>query len=198
MSEKNILSVGELIERTYQTLSNKHNHEELSFQNNEVRTEIADDSDWHRTRTGYMRYKRAGIFNLKGNTRVIAKGEACGSYPADPYDSDILAFEFLRETEKDSLQVREDIIDKIAMSSYFKNSLLCGMSDGSLTSTKKMFELLKPELNNFIAETPKYDPEFLSLSTLSPICTSSVKYKPEFAEFLANSIEAILNDKKTS
>lgn len=198
MSEQTILSVGELIEKTYQTLSNKYNHQEFSFQNHEAITEIADDSDWHRTRTGYMQYKSAGVFDFNGQTWVVARGVACGSYPADPYNSDILAFKFSKEG-KSSKQIKEELIDKISYSSYFINTLVCGMSDGSLVSNKKLFDILKPELNNFVAEQPKYDDRYLSTSTLSPICTNSAKYKSEFAEFLASSIENILkNDRKTN
>ena len=57
---------------------------------------------------------------------------------------------------------------------------------------QKMLEILIPEMQRFIAQEPEYDPKYYSLSTLSPICTSSVKYKPKFADFLADSIEAVL------
>jgi hypothetical protein len=61
---------------------------------NKALTEIARDSDWHRTKVGYMGYETAGLFEFGGSIWIVGRGEACGSYPADPYDSDILALEF--------------------------------------------------------------------------------------------------------
>jgi hypothetical protein len=94
-------------------------------------------------------------------------------------------------------QIQEELSEAIERSSYFRNSLIYGTADGNLTVNKygrfgaKMSEILKPEIQRFIAQEPEYDSQHLSLSTLTPVCKTPVN-KPEFADFLADSIEAIL------
>jgi len=199
------LNVRELLKNTYSRLSERHNPQEVVLPNRAL-TEIANDSDLHRTRVGYMGYETAGLFQFNGSVWTIARGEAYGSYPADPYDSDILALEFElrrpiqggRTRKKTEKQIQEELGESISRSEYFRNSLIYGMADGNLAVSKngkfgeRMVEILRPEMQRFIAQEPEYDSQYLSLSTLSPICKSSVKYKPEFADFLADSIEAVL------
>lgn len=199
------LNVRELLKDTYSRLTERHDPQEIVLPNRAL-TEIANDSDYHRTRVGYMGYETAGLFEFDGSVWTIARGEACGSYPADPYDSDILALEFElkrpikggRTRKKTEKQIQEELGESIRRSEYFRNSLIYGKEDGNLIVSRngrfgqRMLEILRPEIQRFIAKEPEYDSQLLSLSTLKPICTSSVKYKPEFADFLADSIEAVL------
>lgn len=199
MSKQDVgLSVRELLKNTYILLCERHKPQQIVLADRAL-AEIANDSDWHRTRVGYMGYENVGLFGLNGKEWAIARGEACGSYPAEPYDSDILALEFdLKGLRKTKEQIQEELKEAIGMSSYFENSLVYGMADGNLAVSensrfgKKMLETLRPEMQKFIAEKPEYDSRYLSLSTLSPVCTKNVKYKNEFADFLADSIENVL------
>lgn len=189
------LTVRELLKSTYSKLTERHNPREIILPAG-AWAEIANDSDWHRTRAGYMNYQSAGLFRLEGNCWAIARGETCESYVAAPYDSDILALEFMADVHSEQA-IPEELRERIRQSTYFENSLIYGLAGGSLAVGgqkfgRQMLKLLKPEMQKFIAQEAEYDSQYYSLSTLSPICRSSVKYKPEFTEFLANSIEAVL------
>ena len=80
------VDVRELLKRTYSELTEKYNPQEITF-NNKAITEIANDSDLHRTRVGHMWYESAGLFQLNGKLWAIARGERGGGYPAEPYDT---------------------------------------------------------------------------------------------------------------
>lgn len=196
MDKQDSLSVRDLLKHTYVVLATRHNHQEIVLPQM-VFTEIANDSDWHRSRTGEMKYQAVGLFTLDEKLWAISRGEKCGGYPADPYDSDLLALDFSIKG-KTQEQIQEELRDRIGRSDYFVNSLVYGMADGNLAVTKsgrfgqKMLEQLAPRVKDFVATPAKYNDEYLDLSTLRPICEHSVKYKPEFADFLADSIEAVL------
>ena len=196
------LTVGELLKSTYSELSEKHNLQEVVLPSRAL-VEIANDFDRYRTRIGYMAYETIGLFEFNKDIWAMARGEAYGDYPATSYNSDILALKFKfkgaiknKEIKK---QIQGELSKSINGSRYFINSLIYGMADGTLVVNKngqfgqRMFEILRPEIQRFIAQKPEYDSQYLSLSTFSPICKSSAKYKPEFAGFLANSIEAVLD-----
>jgi len=121
------LNAHELLQNAYLRLCIIHASREVVFQHRAF-AEIADDSDWHRTRKGYMGYDKADLLRLDGKVWVIARGEACGSYPAAPYDSEILAlrFELKREDgkRKTKAQTRNELSDAVAGSTYFRNSLV--------------------------------------------------------------------------
>ena len=196
MAEESELDVRDLLKKAYEELSQRNKNRQIDFPS-QVTTLIADDSDWHRSRAGYLGYTSAREFQFDGKFWIIARGEKCGSYPADPYDSDILALEFSLEG-RETKAVERELVKKIGESQYFSNSLVYGMADGNLAINergrfgKQMIELLRPRINKFIAQEPEYDQEVLSLSTLRPICKKSVKYKPEFASFLAETFERVL------
>lgn len=196
MCEQESLSARELFKRTYETLCDRHEHTIVTFQNR-VLTEIGDDSDYHRTRKGYMGYENSGLFNLNGKTWAISRGENAGGYPADAYDGDILALEFLTDG-KTQEQIRQELTKKIKESSYFKNSLIHSRMGGELAGFEgglgeRMQERLKPVIEVYIAQQPEYNTELVLLSTGEHPPTKSTLYKPEFADFLADSIEGILN-----
>lgn len=190
---KQVLLVGELLENTYTKLCNKNPNIEIILPER-VTSEIADDSDYHRFRTGYMGYERIKFFNFNNKSWLIGNGKSCGNYPARPYDSDILSLEFVVDKNPD--KVYKQFKDKIG--SYFRNSLIYGMTDGNLAVSregrfaKQMMDLLIPKIEKFIAEEPKYNEEILSLDTLKPVNISPMKYKPELVDFLAESIEIVL------
>lgn len=190
------LNVRDLLKSTYSRLSERHNPEEVVLPNR-VLAEIANDSDWHRTRVGYMGYESAGLFQFDGKTWAIARGEKCGSYPAEPYDSDLLALELIAEG-KTSEQIQEELREGIGRSSYFRNSLIFGMADGNLSLSKdgrfgeRMLRRLQPEIQRFITQEPEYDRSVILVSTLQYPTIKRMLYKPEFVDFLADSIEAVL------
>lgn len=187
------LFVRELLEKTYEKLGDRNPHIGIVLPET-VKSEIADDSDWHRTRVGYMGYDKVRFFSFNNKSWLIGNGKSCGAYPARPYDSDILALELA--VNKNPSQVYEQF--KECIGSYFKNSLIFGMADGVVSFnkhgrfTERMMKQLSGRIEEFVAKWPKYNREILSLDTLTPINTSSMKYKQETVDFLAETIETVL------
>lgn len=188
------LSVRELLKNTYERLAKRHPHQELVLEGKPT-AEIANDSDWHRTRIGYMRYETAKLFQFNDKTWAIARGEKAGSYPADPYDSDILALEFSTEGKSEE-QIKEELEEKISRSGYFINSLVFGLADGRISAnknspfTEKLFQLLS-DISKFIAQKLEHDEELFYLD-LRPAVSKEMRYTPEFVAYLTDSIEAVL------
>lgn len=208
MGKKKGLTVRELLESTYDLLAKRNSHQEIVLPN-KILSEIANDSDWHRTRIGYMGYEKVNLFEFNDKNLVIGRGEKCGQYPGDIYDSDILALEInpKKKTKDGKLrkktdkQLYNDITTAIGKTNYFKNSLIVGMADGMMGGRKsnplceKILEALgKPNMSSFIAQHAKYDRELISMSTLRPICKKPELYKPEFANYLAKTIESVLKE----
>ncbi|MEK6855163.1 MAG: hypothetical protein AABX73_02990 [Nanoarchaeota archaeon] len=197
MAERqNGIHVRDLLKGAYEKLNQKHKNREITFPN-KVLTEIADDSDYHRFRTGYMGYGSARAFQFNGKFWVVARGEKCGSYPAEPYDSDVLALEFPLKG-RITKATKDELARKIGESSYFRNSLIYGMEDGNLAVSERgnfgrqMLELLKPKIKEYITQEPEYNREVILTSTLQYPIRKPMLYKQEFSDFLAESFEAVL------
>lgn len=192
------LTVRELLKDTYYRISKECSSQRIVLPKRTL-VEIADDSDWHRTRTGYMGYESADLFQLGGKTWAIARGEKCGGYPAERYDSDIIALE-ITTGGKISKQIQEGLVEKIQKSSYFKNSLIFSGYDGALGISQNgrfgmiMLELLKPKIKKFIAQKADYDTSVISASTLQYPVKKPMLYKPECVNFLSEAIETVLKE----
>jgi hypothetical protein len=191
------LNVRELLKSTYSVLTEKNRPSEIILPK-ETLTEIGNDSDWHRTKKGYMGYEKAGLFKFNGKIWVIARGEKCGDYPAARYDSDLIALDMPGEEKRRLSPDTSKLKEMISEGSYFANSLVLGMDDGNVAFNgkgrfgDKLMDILKSKIEGFIAQKPEYDESVLSTSTLAPVNTKPMLYKPEFANFLADSIETVL------
>jgi hypothetical protein len=189
------VSIRDLLKNAYSNLQTRNPHQEIALEN-EAFSVIADDSDWHRSRTGYMKYNKADVFDF-GKSWALGIGEKAGSYPARPYDSDIIALEL---SQCEPMQIQKEIGEKIAASSYFENSLVFGYADGNLGINKegrfgnRMMQLIKPKVPEFIAQRPEYDESVIELSTLRPPVTREMTYKPKFADFITEVIETVLRE----
>ena len=149
MDEQKDLNVRELLKNTYSVLCQRHGPQEIVFQKRAL-SEIADDSDYpgDSSRKGYMFYEGIGLFQLESRTWAIARGERSQNYPAQEYDSDILALGFSAEG-KTQEQIQEELGNDINNSSYFENSLIYGVANGNLVVKKggRFKERMKSELN---------------------------------------------------
>ncbi len=198
MGQDKTLNVHALLRSVCRRLGRRYSRNTLFFPDG-VCTEIADDSDYHRTRRGYMRYRSAKVLRLNGRTWILARGERSGAYPADPYDSDIVAIEIDRQTPVDAALVK-NAAEAIRQGNYFLNTVVCGLADGNLALYERsrfgsrMLPRLRPAADGLIAQAPKRDDRYLSLSTLQPVVTSSARYKPEAVRTLADMIVAVLNE----
>jgi hypothetical protein len=196
------LTGGEILEKTYKILCGKCVPKTITL-SDVAMTEIADDSDWHRSKTGYMIYKELNQITINGKNWVLGLGEKGGDYPAEPYDKDILALEY-EMNGKDQKQVDDDITSMIRTSSYFRNTLILSMADGQLKLatpdspcycrfSEQMRQPLKDNFKDYVAQKPEYDRECVLVSTMDFPCTKQMTFKESFAKFLAETIEAILS-----
>jgi len=134
-NEQRELSVVELFKETYSRLGKRHSALEVNFPHM-FSTEIADDSDWHRTRKGIMLYSAANLFSLNGKGWALAVGDRTSGYPAEGYDGDILALEFSLDG-KSPENILGELKQGINCSSYFINTLVYGANGGRLAVTEK-------------------------------------------------------------
>lgn len=91
-----------------------------------IRTLIADDSDHHRIRRGWMRYDELYRTRVASRTIFLGLGEPEGSYPAAPYHSDVLLAVYDEDPETLDV-VREDITRK---GYFFRLSFLIATNSG--------------------------------------------------------------------
>ena len=194
-AEKGI-TVNELLKRTYERLTKDKEYKEMPFPK-KVLSEIGNDSDWHRTKIGYMGYESVRLVEFGNRRLAIGRGERCGDYPAKPYDSDIIVLEVPAEW-KEPEQVQEELTRAIRKGSYFTNTLILGGANGELGAIKrskfgKMSEIASL-IDGFVAQEPEYAAGLIDLSTGGPPCTKGVRYKSEFVDVLAQRIEEVLTE----
>lgn len=194
MAETQGLSARQLLEGVYSLFKEKLNGREIKLPSRALSL-IADDSDWHRTRVGYTGYDTAVLLRVGAKEWAVAFGTKCGSYPADPYNCDIAAVP-ISLNEKSDEEIAKEIHEALERSSYFYNSLIYAMADGRLAVRnnrfgQKVLELLKPKVQEFIAQDLEIDPRYFTMD-LRPLVKSSVQYKPEFVAFLFEMLCAVL------
>ena len=193
MGEKQGLSAKELLEGVYNALKKDGREVKLP---SKAMAEIANDSDWHRTRIGYTGYESATLLKIGDKEWVVAFGTKCGSYPADPYNCDIAAVQLSGDGKSDE-EVASEIHDALRGNSYFCHSLIYAMADGQLALNKderfgqKVLDLLRPKVQEFIAQDLETDSRYFTMD-LRPVVKSAVQYKPEFVGFFRDTLHTVL------
>jgi len=94
-----------------------------------VRALIADDSDDHRTRRGWMRYDELYGARVASRTYVLGLGESEGHYPARPYRADIVILSY-QDPPQDLLA--QALLDVRHEAKFFRRSFLIAMRNGLL------------------------------------------------------------------
>src|SRR4030042_353932 len=194
---EDVLSVSELLFGVYKQLEVELKGKEIKLPAGS-RSLIGDDSDWHRTRQGFMFYDKAMVVQLNGKEWVIAYGKAGGSYPADPYTNDIIAFAY-PFSEKKKEEVLTDISRTIRRGEYFQHTLLLGGADGRLAIPhgpdnpfcKSLKRILSEGVGQFTTQKVEYVEGILSLD-LRRVPSKSMTYKPEFVPFLVKIFTDVL------
>lgn len=113
---------------------------------------------------------------------------ACGAYPADPYDSDILAVPLEHYDADEAMKL-------IERSAYFRNTFLFGLRDGRLAvgeRGKPLVEQLQPVLDQYIAQEIKQDRRFINPFSMSYVVTRPLSYKPGLVKVLVKNVEELL------
>lgn len=194
MEEKqNSLSVREVLSRCYEELKKALPNKEVVFETRALK-EIA--SDWwpSGSNVGYMKYESVILLLLgpKNTKLALGLGESFGNYPADQYDSDILAIKIPSDK-----QTPEEIAEVIEKSKGFRDSAIFGMNDGSLNVIaesplgKKLAELIMPDIKEYIVQRPEIDDQYITLD-LRPIVRSQMRFKNELPDFLSRKIIQLL------
>jgi len=147
-------------------------------------TEIANDSDWHRSRKGFMGYEEYNILELKNGLWVVSRGYKCGSYPGDEFIGDIIAIR-LMEKNADATEIGY----MIRQGSYFQNTVIVGMAGGQIGTNgnvhgKILERMLPRQLNENILADAVVEQGYIDLN-LNPIYKSRVQYKKGFGEVLS-------------
>jgi len=195
MVEKQELSARQILEGVYNSLKDKIDGKETKLPS-KATAEIANDSDWHRTRVGYTGYETAVLLMVDGKEWAVAFGTKCGSYPSDPYNCDIAAVPVSTNGKSDE-EIAKEIHEALEEGIYFHNSLIYAMADGRLAISKdsrfgsKVLELLRPRVQEFIAQELETDFRYFTMD-LRPVVKSAVQYRPEFIAFLFDTFRSVL------
>jgi len=197
MSKDTSLSVRELFQGVCEKIKKEFRGEQITLLNRAM-SEIADDSDYHRSRTGYMRYNSVVLVKIGEKNWALGLGVAGGGYPADPYNSDIIAL-LISPNGKSNEELAQEIYKAIETTSHFHDSIICGMADGRLFLKKnahfgkKMMGVLQSGIKDYIAQNLEIDLTVFHMD-LRPVVKSSMKYKSEFVDFLKDSITGLLKE----
>ncbi|MFA6355385.1 MAG: hypothetical protein WCW65_03100 [Candidatus Paceibacterota bacterium] len=182
-----VISGSQLLQEIIATLTENLNGIKLMFKNT-IDSEIADDSDQHRTKRGYMSYKEFTLFEKNGKKWALAFGTKTGDYPGNNFQSDLIAFSI---TEKQTIsEIKKEIAYVVPAKSHFKNSFMIVTYDGQLMMRTALTQLIGEKMGEFIAREARYTPNFNMDGTRCVELETS--YKKEGAIFIADKLQSLL------
>ncbi|HEU0051386.1 MAG TPA: hypothetical protein VFQ60_05025 [Patescibacteria group bacterium] len=186
MEEKGLLAK-ELLENVFRLFSALPNAKLVKL-SRKAYSEIANDSDWHRTRVGYFGYEE--VILLKGADKewALALGHACGAYPADPFSADLSAVPMETNGKDEDL---EEAVSHALSIGYFYNSLIFALASGELVVKPDHCSRFKDTIlrnsrfsfQDFVAQELVMDPTVMT-GDLRPFVTKPRLYKPQSAQTL--------------
>lgn len=153
---------------------------------------IADDSDYHRIRRGFMRYKSFSIVALNSHQFAIGLGTAWGDYPADPYKNDIMILKMF-QIEGSMAEIYEWLKKNVPSNRGFRGSVILSMRDGEL-GFPIAWQWLSERLADFIRVEKATDKRFIAATTLKPVVTRRAEYNRKVVSVIARLILARLNE----
>lgn len=195
LAENQFLSVKDLLTEVLKDIQEKMNGRLVELPNKAL-SEVADDSDGHRTRKGYMAYESAVIIEAGGRRWAIALGIAHGDYPAYSYSCCITAVPVSTELENED-QLIEQVYTELRDRWYFWSALIYAMKHGQLNVRKggmfadPVLRLLNDRVPDFIAQNVEVQPGLI-MPDGGPVVTADLKYKPEFVPFLSQIFQTVL------
>ncbi len=190
---KNEFFENEIIEKVFHKIKREYGEKLMIFEPPALSL-IADDSDYHRTRRGYMKYESIAFCKIEGSWFVLGQGEAWGSYPADPYSVDILAVPISSGEIKK--QEMKKVIER-RINAFFKFSIIASKRSGAMFIGKyweKKIKISKERFSSFIQEASERANDLFTIEEydMVPILVSPSKYKKELALYLFQKIEEAL------
>ena len=195
MTKSTALTIKMVLEGIYKLMMEKPGAQEYEIN---VSSEVADDSDWHRTRKGSLHYSKALHVHVGNRGWIIAVSTGPRGYPADQFATDLLVYPMEVSEEKITTKKIEEYIRKKV--SYFNHSPIIGLASGDIAvSQHSMFysdvELLfKGGFNRFVEARAEYNQELMHLDG-RPIVQKQTTYQPEFINFWFDALEQILSKK---
>jgi len=192
MAKKKGLSAREVLEGVYNLLKKKFKAKEIKLPK-PATAEVGNDSDWHRTRIGYIKYEKFLLLKLNsGKAWIISLGTVCGDYPANRYDCDLAAIPISKKRK-----IAHEGFKLLKKNSYFKNSIIFSLYTGELavkenTFGRKIIEILGRELDKFIAKEAEIDHRYFNLD-FTPVVKSPLEYKPKLIDFLSEIAISVLS-----
>lgn len=196
------LSGGEVLRKVYDAMVRSLDAQPQKLPR-ELFLVIADDSDHHRSRTGYMKYESGHLARIGDAPWFLAVGESYGDYPARPFHSDLLALRLLSWTGPEDVRKHYDgpfgAMVRGGMSP-FSDSLLVAMASGALEcpgrfgkNAGRVREILaSDEIRAFATQEVKRDSRYLAASDLRPAVTSPAKFSSKLVEPLAGKLIDLL------
>jgi hypothetical protein len=188
----------DVLKAVYEALKAKHSPQVLTLT---IFNEVADDSDWHRTRTGNMLYEEECIFCIEDKTWLIAFSDKPTGYPANGYSCDLIAIP-LEIQGMSEAEVAKEVKEKIeGPAQYFRYSLVTGLSDGNFALSEasryfsKMSKKVVAAVKTHRVSKTEYERNLYHLD-LRRVASSTARYKPEIVDELVTAIEEVLSLKK--
>jgi hypothetical protein len=185
----------------------------------EVYTIMADDSDGHRIRRGNFAYRETKFLEVGGTRWAIAVGTKCGSYPGREFAGDLIGFRIVHDpSAKEPVVTRllsrcfvwvnevnaETLADAVFRGidrngDWFAHTILCGMSNGDLRvhprssfPNRDLATFLQDQKANYIAQPVEHQAGLITGSG-RPVVSSAARYRPEFADILAEQVERAMS-----
>jgi len=201
---KKDLSGGDVVRQTYARMIKDLRGEEQRLPR-ELLLVIADDSDHHRSRTGYMRYEEGGLVTVGERRVFLAVGAAWGDYPARPYDCDLLALSVTWEWSgpEDVRKHYEGPFGAMVRAGMvpFNDSLLVAMASGALESpsrfgkrAERVRELLgSPDMQAHAVQDVERDARYVAASDLQPVVSRPARFSSKIVDPLAANLIEILS-----
>lgn len=209
------LSASQLVTTVYDSLAERNPNREVRFVDPKVPEKayfgklrgmlhlvIADDSDPHRSRTGYMSYEAVRVMTIGEKQWLVGCGEKTGDYPGDQYAADVIAVKANSVLPVSDEEAAEAIKRQVRLgvnNMPFSKSLVIAMSDGRIAFPRfgigtKLAERIARELNAATAERMEQDDRYIAASTLQPLVTRPQSYKPEAVGVVVEGIEAVMRE----
>jgi hypothetical protein len=150
---------------------------------------IADDSDGHRRKRGYMTYR--ALFPLKfGNTDVmLILGTKTGDYPGDAVAGDLGIVRLGKPDEAD--KALREVSD-------LSHTLVVAMQDGRLVPvpeegpSRVFWTGWMAGLEQYKCDSPQLSADLIDTATLQSVVTAQAAYDSYAGEFLADQVHHFL------
>lgn len=207
------LDSGQILNKVYSSLGGRTRYKEVRFVGKSASYNekldkrlclmIADDSDYHRSRSGYMAYHTLRITQFGGNQFLMGLGYKAGDYPGKEFAGDIIAVPSSIPSDVINNSPREKLTQLVKETFYhlagdfFRPSLVIAMADGRLvfpesTLGYNLWETVDTRVRELVAGNCVRDGRLLSCATLAPVVCQPAEYKREVVGVLVEGIEKVL------